>query len=115
MRWTPNGLRLRARRSSSTGCRCVFEGLGGPALAAPLLLNAFALHNLHSRIKAVFPAMRLPEHVTFSKDKSTMQAWVDVAREENGVVNERAEKLAAAEAAHEAAKKRAKDAVRITN
>jgi hypothetical protein len=41
----------------------------------------------------------------------TLQAWVNTAREEWKVVNGRNEKLQAAEAVHEAAKKRAKDAV----
>jgi hypothetical protein len=40
------------------------------------------------------------------------QAWVNAAREEWKAVNERAERLQAAEATLEAAKKRAKDAVR---
>ena len=44
---------------------------------------------------------------------ATLQAWVNTAREEWKVVNGRNEKLQAAEAVHEAAKKRAKDAVRL--
>lgn len=44
-----------------------------------------------------------------------LQAWVNTAREEWKVVNGRNEKLQAAEAVHEAAKKRAKDAVRLTS
>lgn len=42
-----------------------------------------------------------------------VQAWVNTTREEWKVVNGRTEKLQAAEAVHEAAKKRAKDAVRL--
>lgn len=44
------------------------------------------------------------------KHGHSLQAWADVAREECRLVNERTEKLQAAQAAHEAAKKRAKDA-----